>query len=201
MSQVVCSGTAVSFSVVVSAGSGRGITYQWKKNGTDISGATSSSYSIPLPTGSDAGNYTVAVTSCATTVGSYTATLSVSAVGTWLGVNKSWNDAQNWCGGIPTLSSDVTIPVTGSGFYPTVSSAAFIHNITIAANASLTVYNATLQIAGTITNSGTFDAANGTIEMNGSSEQTIPANTFVSNSVNNLIVSNSSSGGVTLGGL
>ena len=36
--------------------------------------------------------------------------------------------------------------------------------------------------------------------MNGAATQTIPANTFQNNAVNNLIVSNSSVGGITLGG-
>ena len=60
--------------------------------------------------------------------------------------------------------------------------------------------NATLQIAGTVNCSGNFNASNGTIEMNGAATQTIPANTFQSNAVDNLIISNSSSGGVILDG-
>ena len=42
--QTLCSGNAASFSV---AATGTGLTYQWKKNGSNISGATSSSYTIP----------------------------------------------------------------------------------------------------------------------------------------------------------
>lgn len=105
-SQTVCSGTAINLSV--STSSNTGTTYQWKKNGIDINGATLSSYSISSPTSSDGGNYTVAITSCGTTVISNVAILSVGDGGNWLGVTTDWNDPQNWCGGvIPGSTTDV----------------------------------------------------------------------------------------------
>ena len=52
-----------------------------------------------------------------------------------------------------------------------------VHNIIISSGASL-INNSTLQISGTISNSGTFNTINGTIEMNGTVAQIIPANTF-----------------------
>ncbi len=61
-SQTICSGFPVSFSVTAS---GTGLTYQWRKNGTDISGATSSTYSIPNASTADAGTYTVVVSGAA----------------------------------------------------------------------------------------------------------------------------------------
>ena len=54
----------------------------------------------------------------------------------------------------------------------------------------------TLQIAGTITNNGSFDASDGTIVMNGSSAQTIGASVFTGNTIQNLIINNAS--GVSL---
>jgi len=57
-SQTVCSGFPVSFSV---SATGTGLTYQWKKNGTNISGATSNMYSISNVSTLNAGNYTVEV--------------------------------------------------------------------------------------------------------------------------------------------
>ena len=57
-----------------------------------------------------------------------------------------------------------------------------------------------MQINSEIFSTGTTDAGSGTIEMTGSSGQTIAANTFLNNGLNNLIVSNTSSSGVTLGG-
>ncbi|HAP01849.1 MAG TPA: hypothetical protein DCQ93_08005 [Bacteroidetes bacterium] len=51
--QYICSGS----SIVFNANTGTGLTYQWKKNGTSISGATNSSY-----TATSAGIYKVLVT-------------------------------------------------------------------------------------------------------------------------------------------
>jgi putative hemolysin len=64
-----CAGTGSSatFSVTASnpssAGTGGGtITYQWKKDGTNISGATSNSYTVSPITASDFGEYTCEIT-------------------------------------------------------------------------------------------------------------------------------------------
>lgn len=47
----------------VSACSSAAITYQWKKGGVDIDGATSAMYSIPTAVAGDAGSYTCVVSS------------------------------------------------------------------------------------------------------------------------------------------
>jgi hypothetical protein len=71
------------------------------------------------------------------------------------------------------------------------------NNLSITAG-SLDIHANTLKIGGSITNSGTFTAGIGTIEMNGTSAQTIPASTFAGNRVGNFTVNNTA--GVTLGG-
>ena len=54
--------------------------YQWKKNGTDIPGATSSSYTTPATSMADSGTaYSVVVGNGAGSVASNTATLTVTA--------------------------------------------------------------------------------------------------------------------------
>ena len=58
-STTVCSGTSVTFVVVAS---GSNLTYQWRKNEEEIAGATTASYTIPIVTSGDAGNYDVVVT-------------------------------------------------------------------------------------------------------------------------------------------
>lgn len=75
--QTTCLGSSVTFTVSAS-GSGT-LTYQWKKNGTDISGATSSSYTIVSVTAGDAANYSVSVTSSCGNVISGSASLSLIA--------------------------------------------------------------------------------------------------------------------------
>ena len=69
-------GTSATFTVTAS---GTSLTYQWKKNGGNISGATSSSYTISSPALSSAGNYTVVVSgACGTPVTSNVAALIVA---------------------------------------------------------------------------------------------------------------------------
>jgi sugar lactone lactonase YvrE/ketopantoate hydroxymethyltransferase len=73
-SQTISQGQPVTLSVTASGVSN---TYQWYLNGTAISGATSSSYTISSASTSSAGTYTVAVTNGAGTVTSSQAVLTV----------------------------------------------------------------------------------------------------------------------------
>ncbi len=70
-----CTGTNVTFSVTAS---GSGITYQWRKNGVNIPGATGSTYTLNNITTADAGNYIVVVTGTCGTVNSNAAVLTVN---------------------------------------------------------------------------------------------------------------------------
>ncbi|WP_224363065.1 galactose-binding domain-containing protein [Hyalangium versicolor] len=75
--KTVAVGQTATFSV---AASGTGtLTYQWRKNGTAISGATAASYTTPATTTSDNGaQFTVAVSNSGGTVVSNAATLTVT---------------------------------------------------------------------------------------------------------------------------
>jgi len=77
VSQSVTVGQAATFAV---AASGTGpLAYQWQKNGADISGATSSSYTTPPAATSDSGvSYRARISNSSGTVTSSTATLTVS---------------------------------------------------------------------------------------------------------------------------
>lgn len=75
-SQTVAEGQGASFSVAASGD--QPFSYQWKKNGVNIVGATSSSYSIPSVQVSDAGDYTVVVTNGGGSATSNAATLTVN---------------------------------------------------------------------------------------------------------------------------
>jgi hypothetical protein len=78
VSKTVTAGQTAAFSVTAT-GTGT-LTYQWKKNGAAISGATSSSYTTPATTASDNGAvFTVTVTGTSGNVTSSGATLTVNA--------------------------------------------------------------------------------------------------------------------------
>ncbi|PYU10786.1 MAG: hypothetical protein DMG37_19065, partial [Acidobacteria bacterium] len=77
-SQAVTVGQTATFAVV--AGGATPLTYQWRKNGTAISGATSSSYTTAATTSSDNGaQFTVVVSNSAGSATSNAATLTVNA--------------------------------------------------------------------------------------------------------------------------
>src|SRR5947208_673185 len=77
-SQVVTVGQTATFAVVASGTTP--LTYQWRKNGTAISGATSSSYTTAATTSSDNGaQFTVVVSNVAGNVTSNAATLTVNS--------------------------------------------------------------------------------------------------------------------------
>ncbi|MEI2750090.1 MAG: PKD domain-containing protein [Ferruginibacter sp.] len=116
----------------------------------------------------------------------------------WKGVNTDWTDVVNWCGAVPISTTNVSIPA-GRSNYPTITTNTPVcGNINIASGGSVTITGVgQLAIYGTITNAGTFNVADGTIEMAGSSAQTIPASAFVGNNIKNLIINNAT---VNLGG-
>ncbi len=116
----------------------------------------------------------------------------IGAPGQWIGAADSvWSNLPNWCGGIPTLSTDVTItsgalnmPVIGSG-------TGTVRNLTLNSGSSLTVRNATLQIAGALSASNAINATAGTIELAGSTPQALSGSVFTGRSIRNLVASNS----------
>jgi len=71
----VCSGQAVA--LAVSASGTPPLTYQWKRNNTDIGGATSATYAISSAAAANNGTYAVVVTNSCTSVTSQSATLTV----------------------------------------------------------------------------------------------------------------------------
>jgi hypothetical protein len=62
-SQAICEGSPATFTVTAT---GTGVSYQWKKNGIDIGGANSNTYTIATTVTADAGTYTVVVSGTCT---------------------------------------------------------------------------------------------------------------------------------------
>ena len=81
VSRTITAGQTATFSVVA-AGTAP-LTYQWKKSGTAISGATASTYTTPAQTTADSGaSFTVTVSNSAGSVTSNAAILTVTAAAT-----------------------------------------------------------------------------------------------------------------------
>lgn len=76
VAQTICPGAIANFSVTAT---GSGLTYQWKKNGVNITGANSSNFSIVGASAADAADYTVSVIGlCSPAVLSNVASLTVN---------------------------------------------------------------------------------------------------------------------------
>ena len=90
-SQTVNEGSSVTFSVVATGTTP--LKYQWKKNGSNISGATGSSYTISSVKTSDAGSYTVTVSNSAGSVTSSAATLTVNVPVTLISITINGNSS------------------------------------------------------------------------------------------------------------
>jgi hypothetical protein len=190
--QTTCLANSATFSVTAT---GAGLTYQWRKNGVNIAGANASTFTISNVTAADLGNYDVVVTgTCGTPATSNSVALNLSSTNTWLGrLNSDWNNAGNWCSGIPTSTTDVLIPL-GTPYLAIINTSGDVRNLTIQTGATLTVpAGGTLNIYGNLVNSGTLASTNGSIAFRGATNQAVPAVTAA------YIVMNGA-GGITLGG-
>ncbi|MBK7382081.1 MAG: right-handed parallel beta-helix repeat-containing protein [Flavobacteriales bacterium] len=118
-----CSGSSVTFS----ANTGTGLTYQWRKNGASISGATASTYSA-----TQAGSYSVVVTSSGCSATSSATTVVVNAAPT---ATLTAGGATGFCtGGSVVLSAN-----TGTGL-----TYSWRKNGTAISGATASTYTATL---------------------------------------------------------
>ncbi|PTY06178.1 hypothetical protein DB347_12055 [Opitutaceae bacterium EW11] len=106
-SATATAGGSVSFSVA--ANGTAPLSYQWKKDGTAISGATSATYSIASAASTDAGSYTVVVSNSAGSVTSSAATLTISATVTAPSITGQPQSA------VITAGGGVTFSVTAAG--------------------------------------------------------------------------------------
>ncbi|MFL5763716.1 MAG: T9SS type A sorting domain-containing protein [Bacteroidia bacterium] len=196
-SGTICSGTSVTFTATPVNG-GAAPVYQWKLNGSSV-GINSPTYTNASLASGDA--ITCVMTSNAAcvvtaTVNSNTINMTVTAPGTWLGtVSNNWNAAGNWCGGVPTSTTDVTIPA-GASFYPQLTANASCRGININAGGSFSLSSFNINVKGNWVNNGTFNQGTGTVVFDGAAAQTIlTAGTM---SFNNLTINNAA--GVMLAG-
>ena len=81
----------------------------------------------------------------------YVTVNSGCTAGTWLGTTSSdWSDGTNWCGGVPTSSTDVIIP-TSATYMPTLSTTGNCNSLTFnGTTSSLTFAGGTLTVTGAV---------------------------------------------------
>jgi len=143
--QVVAAGQTASFSVTAA---GTGLDYQWSFNGTNITGANSSSLVIPNVKLSDTGNYQVLVSNPtgstnsliatldispsitapfmgATPIWGRSATLSVGAIGNGTLTYQWYFNGQPIAGAANPQLDFASIQLTNSGFYSVVISSPY----------------------------------------------------------------------------
>jgi len=144
VSQAVNAGSNVTFSVVASGSAP--LAYQWKLNGVNLSGATSSALALTNVQSANAGSYTVSVSNSAGSVVSNAATLVVNAVATAPAITSQPASQTVAAGGSATF----TVAATGTG--PLAFQWKFNGSaLTGATSTSLTLSNVQSANAGTYT--------------------------------------------------
>jgi len=133
------------------------VTYQWRKDGVLITGATAATYAIDRARPADAGAYTVDVTNTNGTVTSIAAQLTVTALEVAPTIDSSPT------GGLIDAGTSITLTVAASGTAP-LSYRWFKNNVEIAGatGASLTLANAVPSTAGSYTVTVTNNAGSAT---------------------------------------
>ena len=145
-------------------------SYQWKRNGSNISGANSATYNATNLVNGDF--ITCLLTSnatCASPALSTSNSITVNLTGattTWLGFTSDWSVGSpiNWDNGYPSSNVTAIIP-SGTPNNPEINGSVACFNIEIQAGASLTI-NALnqLNVYGKFTNNGTFNAGFGSVD-------------------------------------
>ena len=136
-------GDDATFTVVAT---GTPLNYQWRKNGRNISGAHSATYTISSATEADAGSYTVVVTNVAGREVSTAATLTVTPAAVAPQITTQPTDQSVTVGGSATF----TVTATGAPT-PTYQWRKNGRNISGAHSATYTISSATEADAGSYT--------------------------------------------------
>ena len=152
-----------------------GLTWSVTGTGNSVSGSGTSVSVSWAPAFSGTATVSVTAAGCGGPLGPASTTVNVRSSGTWLGLSADWNSAPNWCGGVPTTTTDVYIP-NGVAFMPATTAGSFAHNLTVPTGSSLTVANGTsLNISGGFTPTGSVTlGATSTVTYSSATAQAIP---------------------------
>ena len=192
----ICTGSSANLSVTITGGTSpytvvyfngaSNTTLNNYVSGTpfSVSPAATTTYSLVSVAGANG---------CPGSGNSGTAVITVTAPGTWKGINTNWNDPLNWCDGtIPSASTNVIVP-SGLSFYPVITTPdPQVKNITIAAGANINIQaTGTFSIAGLVSSSGTM-ANSGIIAINGTTglQNFPPAPGLTLSPMTNLVINN-----------
>ncbi|MFL5748525.1 MAG: T9SS type A sorting domain-containing protein [Niastella sp.] len=207
----VCANSPAGFRVIASGSAT--LAYQWQTdNGT--SGATWSNVSSivtvpaappntlqlgPVTLAMNGYRYRVTVSnSCAPPATSNEKILTVRRSGTWLGYKDTkWEEAQNWCGGVPDNTIDVLVPNWPSRM-PNISDGtgtAYYKSLEIENTARLTISGGTVNnmtgpfnLQGTVAYTATRDqyiypADHGSLEINGTGNKILSTGVAISHNL------------------
>jgi len=213
-SQPICNGTAPgAISGTLPTGGDGSYTYLWESSTSGPNSGfipatgsnTLQNYSPGVLTQTSWFKRTVTSSNCSNE--SPVILISVKQDNIWTGATDTdWNTASNWaCNSIPSFNTNVVIN-GGLTNYPILNTGVLgmAKDIQINSVDSLTIIDNTLQIAGSIANSGTINSINGSVAFVGTVAQTMPATIFSANRIRNLIINNtadvSSSGNLEITG-
>ncbi len=117
----------------------------------------------------------------------------------WKGETSDWNEPTNWwAGSTPTTAKNVRV-MNGVSNMPEISVAANAKDIIIGSEASVTVSDNTLTVAGNIENEGSFNATDGTVAFTSGTHSVSGNNTFAN--LNNIGTVNFSSTSTVTGNI
>lgn len=173
-----------SVTISVTASGTTPFTYQWAKNGTNISGGTTSTYTIPSVVLTDAATYVATVSNVAGSTVSNNAVLSINQIPTFT--------TQPVNGSI-AYGASYTFTVAVSGIpAPTLQWQLNGTNISGATSATLTISNATTVNSGTYTCVASNSTINGTVTTPNavsSTSATLTVSAAVAPTITNLSIS------------
>ncbi len=157
--QTLCTGSTVAEL------SATGTSIQWYSGSTGGSALATNTALVNSST-----YYASQTTNSCESTTRFAATAAIVSSGSWIGgASTDWSDAANWCGGVPTSSTSVTIP-SGTSNSAVISSNVSLNSLTINSGATISTSNApTITIAnnGSFTNNGTFTAGTSKVSFAG----------------------------------
>jgi hypothetical protein len=165
LSQTVIAGGSAAFSVAVTGSTP--LTYQWKKNGSAIYGANSSTYTTPAETIADNGTkFTVTVSNYAGRVTSTAATLTVITSPTVMQTTSNTTTGTTSTSG-STSSSTLDTSTSTSGSSTSSTGAASLAIAPLSLSFGNVTTGTTTSLPATLTNSGTAGASISNVSISG----------------------------------